>query len=424
MTSENDVVGKTPPIVWQQIISCDIPSHEHENFDCEQIHFRFWPQRNADEPEEETKVTNFYLTYLGRRLNANEQIPSGQPFNAGGEITLTAVVEPANAANYTITWASSNANTVAVDENGVVSLLRPGNEIITATLTDHDNNDRVFTARTRVNVRAGNAGNVDVTPDPDVEEPVIFHAVIVEATEGYNEIGVKFAWPTVEGIAWYRLFRSTVQGERGISVTDFPINVQGFVDVNVNSNTTYYYTVYPVLQEADREGNPEVLGDPSDQISVTTLDLLWDDDDIISPDPELVRNVMLMKIGDPNMSVNGIGDEVDPGRGTAPVLLRNRTFVPIRAIVEAMGGDVDWEEAERKVTLEFEDLARDEQNTVEMWLGSRDIITNGEEREMDVAPEVINDRTMVPIRFAIENLGCFVAWIGSTQEIVIVFFSY
>jgi hypothetical protein len=42
---------------------------------------------------------------------------------------------------------------------------------------------------------------------------------------------------------------------------------------------------------------------------------------------------------------------------------------------------------------------------------------------MDVAPMTINDRTMVPVRFAAENVGCIVDWIGSTSEIVIVFFT-
>ena len=40
---------------------------------------------------------------------------------------------------------------------------------------------------------------------------------------------------------------------------------------------------------------------------------------------------------------------------------------------------------------------------------------------MDVAPQSINDRTMLPVRFVAENIGCQIAWIGSTQEVIIVF---
>ena len=41
-----------------------------------------------------------------------------------------------------------------------------------------------------------------------------------------------------------------------------------------------------------------------------------------------------MEIGNPVMTVNGTQSEIDPGRGTAPVIQNGRTLVPIRAIVE------------------------------------------------------------------------------------------
>ena len=40
---------------------------------------------------------------------------------------------------------------------------------------------------------------------------------------------------------------------------------------------------------------------------------------------------------------------------------------------------------------------------------------------MDIAPEIINGRTMLPLRFVAENVGCLVEWIGSTKEVVIVY---
>jgi len=58
---------------------------------------------------------------------------------------------------------------------------------------------------------------------------------------------------------------------------------------------------------------------------------------------------------------------------------------------------------------------------VVMWLNNREIIVDGEAKNMDVAPQTINDRTMVPVRFVAENIGCQIAWIGSTQEVIIVF---
>jgi hypothetical protein len=376
-------------------------------------------------PDEPVAATGIYIEYDGKRLRANEQIPSGQPFNAGGQITLKAVIEPAAAAEgKTVVWTSSNPNTVSVDSNGAVSLLRPGNEIITATLVDVDGG-RTYTAKCRVNVRSGNAGAPVVPGEP---LPLTLNAVVVESDQGYQALGVRFNWNTAADAIGYRIYRSLIPDEEGLDITDFPIIGTDFIDVNIDSNKSYYYSIRAVLKEADREGNPEVLGDASEQISVSTEVLLWDEifeDEEIEIDPELRRNVLLMQIGNPNMTINGDEKEVDPGRGTVPLIQRNRTFVPIRAIVEEMGGDVDWCDDERKITLEFHDLARDQNNTVEMWLDRRDLIVNGEESgPMDVALESINGRAMVPVRFAAENLGCFIVWIGSTQEIVIVYFSY
>jgi hypothetical protein len=90
-------------------------------------------------------------------------------------------------------------------------------------------------------------------------------------------------------------------------------------------------------------------------------------------------------------------------------------MVPIRAIVEAMGGTVGWDGNTEKITLN----ARG--NIVEMWLNKKEIKVNGQTKMMDIAPTVKNGRTFVPVRFAAENLNCKVDWINSTKEAVIVY---
>ena len=44
------------------------------------------------------------------------------------------------------------------------------------------------------------------------------------------------------------------------------------------------------------------------------------------------------------MMVNGVQQQIDPGRGTKPVIIPKwgRTVVPIRAIVEVLGGTIAW----------------------------------------------------------------------------------
>ena len=221
------------------------------------------------------------------------------------------------------------------------------------------------------------------------------------------ESGSRIMWQPSSGLG-YRLFRSTIQRELGISVTDFYITSTSYADVNVEPNTTYYYTVKPVLAEANPfQGIEEKLGSTIATFVITTGNKVYK--------PGSFKHFIMLKLDSPNMSVDGINQEVDPGRGTAPVVIAGRTMVPIRAVVEAMGGTVEWDGSTQKITLK----ARG--NTVEMWMGKTDIKINGVSKKMDVAPTSKNNRTFVPVRFAAENLNCKVDWINSTKEAVIVY---
>ena len=49
-----------------------------------------------------------------------------------------------------------------------------------------------------------------------------------------------------------------------------------------------------------------------------------------------------LQIGNPVMTVNNEGKPIDEN-GTAPVIINSRTLLPVRAVVEEMGGTVTWE---------------------------------------------------------------------------------
>ena len=111
---------------------------------------------------------------------------------------------------------------------------------------------------------------------------------------------------------------------------------------------------------------------------------------------------IVLRINDPYMTVNGVKKEIDPGRGTVPVIVKGRTLVPIRAIIEEMGGSISWDEIERKVTITLKNTK------IELWIDKKSALVNGATKELDVEPQIINSRTMIPLRFVTENLGCSV----------------
>jgi len=228
--------------------------------------------------------------------------------------------------------------------------------------------------------------------------------------------GVKLRWDTLSGGVGYRVYRSQNANEDGLSLTEAVVTGNEFIDVGVLPNTIYYYAVRQVVRGANAStGQREEVGPATNKVAVTTPSSILGQN-LTAPSAGAVKKSMLMALNAPGMNVFGNLQEIDPGRDTTPLLRKDRTMVPIRAIVEAMGGSAGWEESNRQITLQYR------QNTVFMWVDSYNITVNGVQKTMDVAPTIINGRTMVPLRFAAENLGCEVEWLGDTQQIVIVYY--
>ncbi|USG64410.1 copper amine oxidase N-terminal domain-containing protein [Brevibacillus ruminantium] len=97
-----------------------------------------------------------------------------------------------------------------------------------------------------------------------------------------------------------------------------------------------------------------------------------------------------------------------------PVEIDGRTLVPLRAIFEALGAKVDWDEATQTVT------ATKDGNIIQLTIGSKVAYKNGQKINLDVPAQLFNgDTTMVPIRFVSEALGAKVGWDPYSNSVVI-----
>ncbi len=56
---------------------------------------------------------------------------------------------------------------------------------------------------------------------------------------------------------------------------------------------------------------------------------------------------------------------------------------------------------------------------IELWIGKSEAKVNGKVVKLDVPPQIINNRTMIPLRFVSESLGYEVEWISEEQKIII-----
>ena len=124
--------------------------------------------------------------------------------------------------------------------------------------------------------------------------------------------------------------------------------------------------------------------------------------------------VIKLQIDNPVMRVNDAETEIDPGRGTVPVIIEGRTLVPIRAIIEALGGAVGWDGEKSEVSLK---VGYDE---IKLVIDSKSAYLNGKENILDVAPTTINDRTMLPIRFVAESFNFEVEWEEATNTVTVI----
>ena len=81
-----------------------------------------------------------------------------------------------------------------------------------------------------------------------------------------------------------------------------------------------------------------------------------------------------------------------------PVISDSRTLVPARFVAEAFDCEVLWDGEMQEVTI------TDIDHTIKCRINSTAITVDGEEILLDVPAQIINDRTMLPLRALAENL--------------------
>ncbi|MEW6724690.1 MAG: N-acetylmuramoyl-L-alanine amidase family protein [Bacillota bacterium] len=105
------------------------------------------------------------------------------------------------------------------------------------------------------------------------------------------------------------------------------------------------------------------------------------------------------------------GQKAEPD--VPPMVINNRTLVPVRFIAEHLGAQVGWHQETRTVTI-----SRPGQEIV-LKLNSRRVTVNGQTREIDVPAIAVDNRTLVPLRFVSETFGSRVEWMPTPPTVAI-----
>lgn len=100
------------------------------------------------------------------------------------------------------------------------------------------------------------------------------------------------------------------------------------------------------------------------------------------------------------LKVNGAAVTTD----IPPVIIENRSMVPARAVFEKLGASVKWNEAKKEVTVSLKNTE------IVLGVNNKNAFVNKKNVKMDVPAKIINNRTMIPVRFVSEQLGAKVGW--------------
>jgi len=96
-----------------------------------------------------------------------------------------------------------------------------------------------------------------------------------------------------------------------------------------------------------------------------------------------------------------------------PMIQNDRTLVPFRRVFEALGASVTWQPETQTVTGTKAGVA------VVLNIGSRTALVGGLAVALDAPARIVDGRTLVPLRFVGESLGCLVDWNPATRHIAI-----
>lgn len=208
-----------------------------------------------------------------------------------------------------------------------------------------------------------------------------------------------------ESLNWLRA--EFIDGDGDINRVDLARNVNWKGWRTLTADLTSHHMTYPVTLTRIYVASVEESQDERSLTGVIDFDNIrfqYKND----PAP-LPRNQVLLTIDKRNVQVNGASQTIDQ----EPYIVDGNTLVPLRFVTEALGGKVDWDDKERKVTI-----FRGSKMMV-FQLGQKDYLADGVRKTAEVAPELKNERTMVPLRVLTEYLGWKVTWDQNTRTVAL-----
>lgn len=108
-----------------------------------------------------------------------------------------------------------------------------------------------------------------------------------------------------------------------------------------------------------------------------------------------------------------VSSTIDFKFDTPPIILDDRTLVPVRAITESLEASVTWYPSSRKV-----EIVKDTKKIV-LSIDNNEVKVNSNEKKIDVPAKIFKNRTYIPLRFVVEEYGLNIKYDSKTGVITI-----
>jgi len=265
-----------------------------------------------------------------------------------------------------------------------------------------------------------------------IKVPVLLKAPADLTATATSSSNINLTWThTSSNETGYSIERKSGSGDFAV-VTQTAANVNSYSDSGLTASTTYTYRV-KAIGNGDNIHNSGYSNEAS---AKTSSSLIFKPKFPLDPHTPLFPNennatteedtqnpqypaqtVMRYYIGALDYFVNDQVQSMD----TAPTIRDGRTLLPIRYVATPLGAVVDWNAAQQKVTIAMNG------KTIELWIDVSTAKVNGVNTPIDannpnVTPIIVPPgRTMLPLRFIAENLGCQVDWNQALQEVKVTY---
>ena len=218
-----------------------------------------------------------------------------------------------------------------------------------------------------------------------------------------GEDGILLEWTAPEDaskVIGYNIYRNTSSAPYGSPINDSCIKVLKYTDKKLEKDMKACYYIKAVYSDKSESSpsNEACIAPPGEPGA-----------------PGAQKVVIILTIGSKNANVNKKLVVLD----VPPFIDSGRTFVPFRFIGESLGAEVGFTKgASGKVATVTYRMGR---TNIVLHIGKLEATVNGKTVTMEVAPQILQGRTVIPLRFVTEALGCKVEWDGQKMQVTIIF---